>query len=147
MEVEPADAKVVKKRGGGGRKPKTTEVVPEQTSEGVVLEQTSEVVEVEPAAEKVAKKRGGGGRKPKDTEVNNEISNNDEVVIPVQEQLQLHHIEQEQHEPELDEEPFEEEQEEETVDLIEHFVNDVLYYVDNQGNWFDSLFQPIQPPK
>ena len=68
------------------------------------------------------KKRG-----PKKVDEDNRAP--DEVIIPVQEQSIL------------SEEPYVQEEEEETV-LTENFVNDVLFYVDSEDNWFDSNLQP-----
>jgi hypothetical protein len=129
----------------------------------VVVSEEPVVVSEQPVtivAEEPAKKKRGGKSKKNDSEPDFPHSEKktrgpkkkesaiDEVVIPLQEQLQLlnlnststevkHTIE---HDHELTEESF---HEEESIDLIEHFVNDVLYYVDAQGNWFDSELNTV----
>ncbi len=161
-QTEPA-----KKKKGGGRKPKVAvEPVIDSSVEVSVVEQT------EPA-----KKKKGGGRKPKvvaeepiveqehiaeiakkkrGPKKNNPnqimVEQKDEVVIPVQEQLQLEQLnngedsrtEPVQNDNELTEESFD--YDDESVDLIEHYVNDVLYYVDANGNWFDTNLNEISSP-
>jgi hypothetical protein len=86
----------------------------------------AEVQEVAVVDKEPKKKRG-----PKKTKTLEENRAPDEVIVPVQEQSVL------------SEEPYQE-QEEETV-LTEVFVNDVLFYVDSDGNWFDSNLQSTVP--
>jgi hypothetical protein len=118
--------------------------------ETVALEQTEVPVEQPEGAVKEVKKRAPKAKKivevPEHTEdavvVDKELKKTrgpkkgveenrapDEVIVPLQEQSIL------------SEEPYVQEEEEETV-LTETFVNDVLFYVDSEDNWFDSNLQP-----
>jgi hypothetical protein len=66
------------------------------------------------------------------------ISNNDDIVVPVQEHLQLEHARDE-----LVEDSYSEDEQHE---LTECFVDDVLFYTDEHRNWFDQHFQPVANP-
>ena len=158
------EKKEPKKRAPKAKKnedvPVNTEVEVPVTTEGAVVAEQTEIC-VENAPEVVAtkekkepKKRAPKAKKNEDVPVNTEVEvpvtttegavvvekkkrgpkkvaeenrAPDEVIIPVQEQSIL------------SEEPYV--QEEETV-LTEIFVNEVLFYVDSEDNWFDSNLQP-----
>jgi len=164
------------KKKGGGRKKKETvlplEVAQETTLPEQIVQQEGLVV----AQEEPAKKKGGGHKKkdvgtenaekkkrgPKKKDAIQDLTTEpkDEVVIPLQEQLQLLQLNtgeglsmpatratedfQNENELELTEETFDSDND--SVDLIEHFVNNVLYYVDADGNWFDNDLNAISKP-
>ena len=62
-----------------------------------------------------------------------------EVVIPTQEQLQFSLIDDNH---ELTEDPFDDDQ----LELTEHFINDILFYVSTDRRWFDANLSPINSP-
>jgi hypothetical protein len=74
------------------------------------------------------------------------ISNNDDIVVPVQEHLQLEHARDEiADNNELVEDSYSKD-EDEQHELTECFVDDVLFYTDEHRNWFDQHFQPVANP-
>ena len=71
-------------------------------------------------------------------------NNNDDIVVPVQEHLQLEHAREEIDDyNELVEDSYSEDEQQE---LTECFVDEVLFYTDEHGNWFDQQFQSIANP-
>ena len=71
-------------------------------------------------------------------------NNNDDIVVPVQEHLQLEHAREEIADyNELVEDSYSEDEQQE---LTECFVDEVLFYTDEHGNWFDQQFQSIANP-
>jgi hypothetical protein len=111
---EPKEKKEVKKRA------------PKAKKNEVVAPVTDAVVEDEPKV-KESKKRG-----PKKTV--DVVTAPDDVIIPLLEQASL------SEESYLSTE--QQQQEEEETVLTEVFVNDVLFYVDSEENWFDSNLMP-----
>ena len=83
------------------------------------------------------------------------ISDNDDVVIPEQEQIQLQHsrtdaadIMDKDNNDELIEEAYSDndDDDENEQQLTEYFVNGVLFYADEHGNWFDQNIQSVENP-
>ena len=71
-------------------------------------------------------------------------NNNDDIVVPVQEHLQLEHAREEIDDyNELVEDSYSEDEQQE---LTECFFDEVLFYTAEHGNWFDQQFQSIANP-
>ena len=66
----------------------------------------------------------------------------DDIVIPIHEFHQLHSS----HIPELQEESFIYDNNNNEIELTEIFIQDVLFYVDDNDNWFDSHLTSVLKP-
>ena len=156
-EQEPAGLPEKKKRGPKAKtipsekelesNAETANIVAGSLPEKKKRGQKAKTIQVESEKESVVthEKKKRGPKKNAEVE-EDEVYSNEEVVVPVQEELQLQIILENKDEGELIEEQFDGE-EEESVDLIEHFVDEVLYYVDVNGNWFDSNLNRVETPK
>ena len=132
--VQEIAKKEPKKRGGKKMNNIATDATDATTDAPV-----QEIVKKEP------KKRG-----PKSKKLNIDQASKDnihtlgldhsvEVVIPTQEQLQFSLIDDNH---ELTEDPFDDDQ----LELTEHFINDILFYVSTDRRWFDANLSPINSP-
>ena len=68
----------------------------------------------------------------------------EDIVTPVSEQDQLElSFQNLRLDGELAEETFEEE---DGIVVTERFIGDVLYYVDDEDNWYNSAYEPVEKP-
>ena len=84
--------------------------------------------------------------KSKNSEIHTNVPD-DEIVLPIEEfgQFALNN-QQVQNDMELQEESFDLQQQDEEIELTEMFMNEHLYYVDANDNWFDSHLQSVLKP-
>ena len=122
----------VKKRGPKAAKKIEEVVVPANTEEEVTVQE-------QPLLKKEVKKRGPKAVK-KDVVVVDEDNHKkksivapDDVVIPMNEQTILG--------GDLQEDLYQDD-----VELTEVFIDEVLFYKDANGNWFDALLTPTSDP-
>ena len=134
--------KEVKKRGPkSDKKIEKDVVVPTNTEEVHVVAEQPLAVSVKnemKEMEKEVKKRGPKAAKKEDAVENDGFKNKsiivpDDVVIPINEQTILG--------ADLQEDTYLD-----YVELNETFINEVLFYKDVNGSWFDALLNPILDP-